>query len=120
MAVSTYFSAGHAFGEEAALPLRFEIERWRVAVDRSASRRQLAPSRSKPRSMGTDGARVWQRYVQRRRSSAVRPRIQALVESRMDAFRKHTLESDHVAESEGSVSRLSREVSDGNRANDLH
>jgi len=74
----------------ARCPLRFEIERWRVAS--IGQRRAAAGTRAiETRSMGTDGARVLAAILQAKAQPAVRPRSKALVpRRRMECFRKHT------------------------------
>lgn len=95
-AVSQYFGGGgHAFGEEAALPLRFEVERYRVAVDRDRRARSWAPEsvESLDRWVALEQA-CWDRYAEVRAQASGEPPDREFVKSRMDAFKKYSVEMD--------------------------
>lgn len=87
--------AGHAFGEEAALPLRLEVERFRVRVDRERRARGWAPEPldSLDRWEAMERA-AWVKYAEVRAATGGEPVDRELVESRMAAFRKASLETD--------------------------
>lgn len=94
-AVSTYFMAGHAFGEEASLPLRFEIERFRIAVDRQRRAASWAPEPVESLDRWEQMERAyWQRYAEVKAQLTGERPDQAFVESRMEFFRKASLETD--------------------------
>ncbi len=95
-AVAQYFGGGgHAFGEEAALPLRFAVERFRVAVDRERRARGWAPEpiESLDRWVAMEQA-AWDRYAEVKASVTGDPVDAAFVKSRMDAFKKYGVEMD--------------------------
>lgn len=87
--------AGHAWGEEAALPLRLEIEKFRREVDRKRAasgwaREGLA---SLERWEAMERA-AWERYAEVRGAASGEPPDRELVESRMAAFRRYNLETE--------------------------
>lgn len=95
-AVSQYFGGGgHAFGEEAALSLRFAVERFRVEVDRDRRAKGWAPEsvESLDRWVAMEQA-YWDRYAEVRAQAAGEPVDAEFVKSRMDAFKKYSVEMD--------------------------
>lgn len=94
--VSQYFGGGgHAFGEEAALALRFAVERFRVDVDRDRRAKSWAPEsvESMDRWVAMEQA-YWDRYAEVRAQAAGEPVDRDFVKSRMDAFKKYGVEMD--------------------------
>jgi phage FluMu protein Com len=94
-AVATYFSgAPHAFADEAAMPLRFAVERERVRVDRARRGAGWAdePLESLTRWEQMERA-FWTKYAETKARVAGGPPDQELVESRMALFRKLSLEN---------------------------
>jgi len=95
-AVSRYFGGGgHAFAEEAALPLRLAVEAFRVAVDRERRAQRWTPE---PLASMEEWERreqaCWDTYARARAEATGEPVDHAFVKSRMDAFRKFGLETD--------------------------
>lgn len=91
----SFGGAGHALGEEAALPLRFAVERFRVEVDRDRRARGWAPEsiESLDRWVALEQA-AWDRYAQVKAEATGDPVDTAFVKSRMDAFKKYGVEMD--------------------------
>lgn len=95
-AVSQYFGgAGHAFAEEATMPLRVEIERFRVRADRERRARSWA---AEPISSLEEWERreiaFWEEHGRVKASVTGDPVDQEFVKSRIDAFRRFSLETD--------------------------
>ena len=97
-AISQYkLGSAHAFADEEALPLRFEIERFRIAVDRQRRATSWANEsfESLERWHAMEHA-YWMRYAEARARYSGEPVDHELVESRMTSFRKYTLETNQV------------------------
>lgn len=96
-AVSTYFGGGaaHAFGEEAAVAIRYQIERFREQVDRWRRAREWAhePLESMEKWEAMELS-YWQAYAGAQAQLLGQPVDEQLIESRMRDFRKHHLEND--------------------------
>jgi predicted RNA-binding Zn-ribbon protein involved in translation (DUF1610 family) len=94
-AVAQYFGGGgHAFAEEATLPLRFEIERYRMQVDRQ--RRAAGwPEESVQSLQRWHDLELayWTRYAEIRGQLTGAGIDREYIESRMEQFRKWSLES---------------------------
>lgn len=97
-AVSAYKLGGpHAFADEEALPLRFEIERARVAVDRQRRASSWANESFESLQRWEQMERAyWTRYAEAKARIAGEPVDQELVESRMAQFRKYSLETNQI------------------------
>lgn len=92
-AVAIFFAgAPDAIAAEAALPLRYEIERFRIGVDRRrrASGWANEPVESLDRWEAMERA-YWERYAAVKGEAAGLPPDAELVASRMEWFRKYTL-----------------------------
>jgi hypothetical protein len=92
-AVAIYFSgAPDAAATEAALPVRYEIERYRIEVDRKrrASRWANEPVESLDKWEAMERA-YWEKYAAVKGEAASLPPDAELVASRMEFFRKFTL-----------------------------
>jgi hypothetical protein len=98
VAIGQYKLGGaHAFADEEVLPLRFEIERFRTAVDRQ--RRASSWANESFESLEQWHAMeqaYWVRYVEAKARFAGEPVDFALVESRMTQWRKYTLETNQI------------------------
>ncbi len=94
--VGQYFGgAGHAFAEEAAMPQRLAIEARRVAVDRQRRAASWAPeSMASLEEWERLEQGYWDTYGRVRASVTGDPVDAEFVKSRMDAFRKFSLETD--------------------------
>jgi hypothetical protein len=92
-AVAIYFNgAPDAVATEAALPLRYEIERFRIAVDRK--RRASSWANESVESLDKWDAMeraYWEKYAAVKGQAAGLPPDVELVKSRMEFFRKYTL-----------------------------
>ncbi len=87
--------AGHAFGEEAALPVRHRIERFRIEVDRRRRAADWAPEPVESLDQWEAMEReYWTTYAEARARATGRSRDDELIESRMRSFRQYTLETD--------------------------
>lgn len=97
-AVSTYFmGAGHVFGEQAALPYRYAVERHRIAVDRDRRARDWGPETiAQLEEWNRLELAAWTAYATAKGQVMGQPPDQELIQSRMDAFRKYTLETNQV------------------------
>ena len=95
MCFGAFGGAGHVFGEEAALPLRFAIDRFRVEVDRArrAAKWAAEPVESLDRWEAMERA-YWMKYAECAAGVTGRATDMELVESRMASFRKYSLETD--------------------------
>ena len=97
-AVAIFFAgAPAAAAVEAALPLRYEIERFRIEVDRKrrASGWANEPLESLDRWEAMERA-YWERYAAAKGEAAGLPPDAELVASRMEWFRKYTLMTNQV------------------------
>ena len=97
-AISTYkLGSGHAFADEEALPLRFEIERFRTAVDRQRRASSWANEtfESLERWHAMEQA-YWVRYAEAKARYSGEPVDMELVESRMAQWRKYSLETNQI------------------------
>jgi hypothetical protein len=79
--------AGHAYGQEAALPLRHELERWRIVVHRQrrAESWEPEPIESMDRWLAMERA-VWEKYAQAKAQATGATVDRELVESRVKGF----------------------------------
>ncbi len=95
MCFGAFGGAGHVFGEEAAMSLRFAIDRFRVDVDRArrAAKWAAEPVESLDRWEAMERA-YWLKYAEAAAAVVGRAPDMELVESRMGAFRKYSLETD--------------------------
>jgi hypothetical protein len=91
-AVALYEGRGHAFGEEAALPLRHEIERFRISVNRWRRARDWAPEPIESMDQWAEmERRYWETYADVAGRAVGRPPDREFVESRVNAF----LDAEH-------------------------
>jgi hypothetical protein len=96
-AVMIYYGGGaaHAFGEERALPIRYQIERFREDVDRWRRAREWAnetvESMEKWEALELS---FWRTYAEAKGEMLGQPVDEELIESRMRDFRKYNLEND--------------------------
>lgn len=97
-AISAYKLGGpHAFADEEALPLRFEIERFRTQVDRQRRATSWANESFESLQRWEQMERAyWQRFVEAKARFGGEPVDHALVESRMAQFRKYDLETNQI------------------------
>ncbi len=95
-AVAQYFGgAGHAFAEEAALPMRLQIDASRVAADRARRAASWAPEPIASLEAWEQAEQAyWDTYGRVRAEATGDPVDTAFVQSRMDAFRRYSLETD--------------------------
>jgi LSD1 subclass zinc finger protein len=94
-AVAIYQGAGHALATLEALPLRHQIERFRVDVDRQRRANSWAPEpvESLDRWLAMEQA-YWDKYAQVKAATLGTPVDHELVKSRVDAFMEYTLKRD--------------------------
>lgn len=94
-AVSIYQGAGHAFGQLESLPLRHEIERFRVAVDRRRRAQSWAPEPIESMDKWLEMERAcWEKYAQVKAATLGTPVDHEFVKSRVDAFMEYSLLRD--------------------------
>jgi phage FluMu protein Com len=87
--------AGHAFGEEAALPLRHQLERWRVAVERERRAAHWPPEAIESLDRWLEMERAcWEKYAAARAQATGAALDRELVESRVKAFMDQRLLRD--------------------------
>lgn len=94
--IATFFhGAPDAFAAEAALPLRFAVERYRLQVDRDR-RRQRWPQESVASLDHWEAMEraYWERYAAVKAQVAGEPIDQELVTARLAQFRKFSLETE--------------------------
>lgn len=94
--IQQYFGGGsHAFAEELALPIRFEIERYREEVDRWRRARDWAPETIESMDKWHEmEVRYWRTYSEAKAKMLHEPVDEEYVESRLAQFRKYNLEND--------------------------
>lgn len=98
-AVSYWFGGGaaHVFAEEAALPLRYAVERHRIAVDRDRRARSWGPETIEQlREWDRLENAYWTRYAEVKAQVLGKPIDRELIDSRMSQFRKYSLETNQV------------------------
>lgn len=98
-AVSYWFGGGaaHVFAEEAALPLRYAVERFRIQVDRDRrGKNWAAETIEQLREWERLELAYWNRYAEVKAQVLGKPLDQEFVESRMSQFRKWSLETNQV------------------------
>jgi len=98
-AVSYWFGGGaaHVFAEEAALPCRYAVERFRVQVDRDRRGRSWGQETIEQlREWDRLELAYWNRYAEVKAQVLGQPVDHELVKSRMDQFRKYSLETNQV------------------------
>jgi len=96
--IQAYFGQGvQAFAEEASAPIRYQIERFREEVDRWRRARDWAPEtlETLERWQGMERS-YWETQATTRAQMLQEPADRAFVETRMDQFRKYSLESEQV------------------------
>ncbi len=88
---------GHAAGEAAALPHRYAVERHKIAINRYRRARDWCPETlAQLEELEKLELAYWTTYVNTSAAATGRASDQALVKSRMDAFRKYELENNQV------------------------
>jgi len=94
-AVALYQGAGHALAQLEAMPLRHEIEHFRVQVDRQRRASNWAPEsvESLDRWLAMEQA-YWDKYAQVKARTLGVPVDHELVKSRVEAFMEYTLKRD--------------------------
>jgi len=96
--VQTYYGgAPRAIGEERAEPIRHEIERYRAEVDRWRRARNWAHESIQSMERWEQlELSYWRTLAQAQAELLGQPVDEELVESRMEAFRRYSLETDQV------------------------
>lgn len=93
--VSLFQAAGHAFAEEAALPIRHKIDRWRIQVDRERRARDWAPESVDSLDKWLELERsFWDKYVSVKAQTLSEPPDLALRDSRLQSFIDLNLKTD--------------------------
>jgi len=94
-AVALYQGAGHARAQLESLPLRHEIERFRIQVDRQRRANSWAPEPVESLDRWLEMERAyWEKYAQVKAATLGTPVDQELVRSRVDQFMEFTLKRD--------------------------
>jgi hypothetical protein len=101
--VTQYYGSGfgggaaHSAAEAAALPLRYDVERHQIAINRDRRGRSWGQETlAQLEAWERLELAYWTRYTEIRAELSGQPPDRELVQSRMDAFRKYNLENNQV------------------------